>query len=85
MTPQRAASLAKNLTVNFNRKGQATANANALYAFFNARVQGTTRMMDVLVQKKDGKFSMTACRQEDHCRRYVVGYSAGFGSTGRWL
>ena len=59
MTPQRAASLAKNLTVNFNRKGQATANANALYAFFNARVQGTTRMMEVLVQNKDGKFSMT--------------------------
>ena len=59
MTPQRAASLAKNLTVNFNRKGQATANAKALYAFFNARVQGTTRMMEVLVQNKDGKFSMT--------------------------
>jgi hypothetical protein len=60
MTPQRAAALAKNLTVNFNRKGQATANANALYAFFNARVQGTTRMMDVLVQNKDGKFTMTS-------------------------
>jgi hypothetical protein len=59
MTPQRAASLAKNLTVNFNKKGQATANANALYAFFNARVQGTTRMMEVLVDKKDGKFTMT--------------------------
>lgn len=60
MTPQRAAALAKNLTVNFNRKGQATANANALYAFFNARVQGTTRMMEVLVQNKDGKFSVTS-------------------------
>ena len=60
MTPQRAAALAKNLTVNFNRKGQATANANALYAFFNARVQGTTRMMEVLVQNKDGKFSLTS-------------------------
>jgi hypothetical protein len=59
MTPQRAAALAKNLTVNFNKKGQATANANALYAFFNARVQGTTRMMEVLVQNKDGKFTMT--------------------------
>jgi hypothetical protein len=59
MTPQRAAFLAKNLTVNFNKKGQATANANALYAFFNARVQGTTRMMEVLVQNKDGKFTMT--------------------------
>jgi hypothetical protein len=59
MTPQRAAALAKNLTVNFNRKGQATANANALYAFFNARVQGTTRMMEVIVQNKDGKFTVT--------------------------
>jgi hypothetical protein len=60
MTPQRAAALAKNLTVNFNKKGQATANANAVYAFFNARVQGTTRMMEVLVQNKDGKFTMTS-------------------------
>jgi hypothetical protein len=59
MTPQRAAALAKNLTVNFNRKGQATANANALYAFFNARVQGQVRMMEVLVQNKGNKFSMT--------------------------
>jgi hypothetical protein len=60
MTPQRAAALAKNLTVNFNKKGQATANANALYAFFNARVQGTARMMEVMFQDKDGKITMTA-------------------------
>jgi hypothetical protein len=59
MTSQRAAALAKNLTVNFNRKGQATANANALYAFFNARVQGTARMMEVMYDEKDGKISMT--------------------------
>ena len=59
MTPQRAAALAKNLTVNFNKKGQATANANALYAFFNARVQGTARMMEVMYDKKDGKFNLT--------------------------
>jgi hypothetical protein len=60
MTPQRAAALAKNLTVNFNRKGQTTANANALYAFFNARVQGTARMMEVMYDEKDGKISMTS-------------------------
>jgi hypothetical protein len=60
MTPQRAAALAKNLTVNFNKKGQVTAQANALYAFFNARVQGTSRMMEVLVQNKDGKYSVTS-------------------------
>ena len=57
MTSQRAAALAKNLTVNFNRKGQATANANALYAFFNARVQGTARMMEVMFEEKNGKIS----------------------------
>jgi hypothetical protein len=60
MTSQRAAALAKNLTVNFNRKGQATANANALYAFFNARVQGTARMMEVMYAEKNGKISMTS-------------------------
>jgi hypothetical protein len=60
MTSQRAAALAKNLTVNFNRKGQATANANALYAFFNARVQGTARMMEVMYDEKGGKISMTS-------------------------
>jgi hypothetical protein len=60
MTPQRAAALAKNLTVNFNKKGQVTAQANALYAFFNARVQGTARMMEVLVQNKNGKYTMTS-------------------------
>lgn len=45
---EQAASLAKNLTVNFNRKGQVTANAGALYAFFNANVQGTARLLETL-------------------------------------
>jgi len=48
MTKERAASLAKNLTVNFNRKGQIATQANALYAFFNASVQGTARMWETL-------------------------------------
>jgi len=54
LTEERAAELAKNLTVNFNRKGQWTANANALYAFFNASVQGTARMAELMF-KKDSK------------------------------
>lgn len=45
---QEAASLAKNLTVNFNRKGQIATQAGALYAFFNAAVQGTTRLAQTL-------------------------------------
>lgn len=53
-TKQRAASLAKNLTVNFNRKGQAGQQAGALYAFFNASVQGTARMAETLTEMKEG-------------------------------
>jgi len=48
MTPQRAASLAKNLTVNFNRKGAVGAQVNSLYAFFNAATQGIARMAKTL-------------------------------------
>jgi hypothetical protein len=48
MTKERAASLAKNLTVNFNRKGRTGAKIGAWYAFFNAAVQGTARMVETL-------------------------------------
>lgn len=44
MNKERAASLAKNLTVNFNRKGAKAAKLGAFYAFFNASVQGTERL-----------------------------------------
>lgn len=43
-TRAEAASLAKNSTVNFNRKGELGANINALYLFFNAGVQGTSAL-----------------------------------------
>lgn len=43
-----AASLARNLTVNFNRKGESAAMLGALYAFFNAAVQGNTRLLTSL-------------------------------------
>ena len=36
-----AASMAKNVTVNFNRKGEMGAELDALYLFFNASLQGT--------------------------------------------
>ncbi|WP_374638875.1 LPD38 domain-containing protein [Hydrogenophaga sp.] len=48
MSKEQAASLAKNLTVNFNRKGRQTRELGALYAFFNAALQGTTRMVETL-------------------------------------
>ena len=55
LTKQQAASLAKNLTVNFNRKGQVALQAGALYAFFNASVQGTARIAETLFE--GGKLS----------------------------
>lgn len=48
LTPEQAASLAKNLTVNFNRKGHLTSQVGALYAFFNASAQGTARLVETM-------------------------------------
>ena len=46
LSDQKAASIAKELTVNFNRKGSKTPGLSALFAFFNAAVQGTARMVE---------------------------------------
>jgi len=40
LSEERAASLGKNITINFNRKGQSSPLLQALYAFFNPAVQG---------------------------------------------
>lgn len=52
MTRARAAELAKNLTVNFNRKGQAASQLGALFAFFNASAQGTARLAETMTGPK---------------------------------
>ena len=54
MSREQAASLAKNLTVNFNRKGQAGMQAGAVYAFFNAAMQGTARIGQTLFDMDGG-------------------------------
>lgn len=54
LSKQRAASLAKNLTVNFNRKGQLGQQAGALYAFFNASMQGTARIAETVLTMDKG-------------------------------
>jgi hypothetical protein len=48
MSKDRAASMAKNLTVNFDKKGTISQQAGSLYAFFNASVQGSVRMAETL-------------------------------------
>jgi hypothetical protein len=52
ISKQKAAIIAKNLTVNFDKKGAWTAQVNALYAFFNASVQGTERIYRTIMGPK---------------------------------
>lgn len=64
LSKQQASSIAKNLTVNFNRKGQSGQQAGALYAFFNAAMQGTARIAETMTTMEKGdpktlKFSRT--------------------------
>lgn len=47
-TPSQAASIAKNLTTNFDRKGEYGQLTNALYLFYNAGIQGTHRTAKML-------------------------------------
>ena len=48
ISKEQSASIAKNLTVNFNRKGERAQQMGALYAFYNASVQGTARLAETL-------------------------------------
>lgn len=66
MSNDQAASLAKNLTVNFNKKGLAATQTGALYAFFNAAVQGTARIGETVLRRDSGtgKTTLTAAGQK---------------------
>ncbi|WAW06085.1 hypothetical protein NB639_01390 [Oxalobacter formigenes] len=52
MTIPRAASLAKNITVNFNKRGTSGRWLNALYMFANANIQGNARMLQAMAKSK---------------------------------
>ena len=47
-SPAEAGSIAKNLTTNFNRKGEWGSTMNTLYLFYNAGVQGSAKMLSNL-------------------------------------
>ena len=46
-----AATLAKDITVNFNRKGEASETLNLIYLFFNAAIQGNTNIFQAIGRK----------------------------------
>lgn len=54
-TPAEAASIAKNLTTNFNRKGEWGSAMNSAYLFFNAAVQGSTRTIQMMASPRGQK------------------------------
>ena len=55
----KAAAYAKNLTVNFDKKGNSSQHANALYMFFNAGIQGSARIMSAMKNKKVQKLALS--------------------------
>ncbi|GGI85829.1 hypothetical protein GCM10007978_24380 [Shewanella hanedai] len=55
---KQASSLAKNLTINFNRKGEVSNTINALFMFANASVQGTANMLRAIATPKDRSKSL---------------------------
>lgn len=52
VSPEQAATYAKNLTVNFNRKGLQGSAINSWFLFYNASIQGTKRFADVARKPK---------------------------------
>jgi len=68
---QQASTLSKNLTVNFNRKGNSGQLLNSLYLFFNASVQGTVNTMRGL-----NVFDPNSSRT----KQALVGSIMGFGA-----
>ena len=58
VTRDEAANMARNVTVDFNRKGELGPTFNSLYAFFNAAVQGNTQLLRSLTNVKGGAITL---------------------------
>jgi predicted transcriptional regulator len=50
MSPQEAAKVARNVTINFNRRGIAGRELGAMYLFLNASIQGTENLIDATIR-----------------------------------
>jgi hypothetical protein len=88
LSEDRAASIAKNITVNFNRRGADTTTLGALYAFLNARIQGTARQVQTLTEKDaKGKVQLSSVGKKIIAGGMFIGVAqagilamAGFGA-----
>ncbi|MBK8759315.1 MAG: hypothetical protein IPM03_02500 [Sulfuritalea sp.] len=85
LSDDKAASLAKELTVNFNKKGQVAAQAGAMYAFFNAAVQGSARIAQTLFVNRDGKVSLSSAGKKIVSGGIMIGVAQAFlGALAGW-
>lgn len=72
---KQASSLAKNMTVNFNRRGEVGTTMNALYMFANASVQGTANLVRTMATfKGDGSPSW---KNMNNAQKIASGIVAG--------
>lgn len=58
LSPEKSAQLSKNITINFNKYGEWGRAANSIWLFFNAGVQGTTRLATSLFTMKPKKTAL---------------------------
>ena len=72
----RAATLAKNLTINFNRRGQQGVLINSMYLFFNASVQGTANFFRGFTGPKFNPFSPEASRLKQAVGGGIIGFAS---------
>jgi transcriptional regulator with XRE-family HTH domain len=70
---EKAAEFAKNLTVNFNKSGEWGTLANSLYLFFNASVQGTSRLIRTLKPQFKTNDDGTRSLQVTNAQKIVIG------------
>ena len=87
---KKAASLAKNMTVNFNRRGEAGTALNAAYMFANASIQGTMNFARTMVTVKnapEGKSRMNVWARMNLAQKMGMGMATGafmLGMLNRW-
>lgn len=74
ISKRKAAQLAKNLTVNFNKKGNIGTALNSLYLFANAGIQGSARIVTALKHPRTRKIAAG-----------IVGFSYGMAELNRQL
>lgn len=76
----KAADLAKNLTINFNRSGKLGPYVNALFVFANASVQGNVNFLRGMVPFKFDNEGNLKYKSISRPKKYIMAGGVGFGA-----